>query len=178
MSREQSTEDTDHDVLDGADVGETRHVRQTDEFPIYRPDEFSGSDRQTDAEPVDLELIQTEYGGYDLCVTWEGDVTKRLPRNWDQCREPRTDAERKRARRAVWKRRVGAVLPIAFALGLSTLIAARIMNEVAGSATINGEPLFAPTVADLAVPVGLIVVIAYILIWAMSGGMPRMWGRA
>jgi hypothetical protein len=134
------------DPLDGADVGETRHVERSKHFhgTNYEPREFYGSDRLGDPKITDIEIVEGEDGNADdFIVTWEGDMTKTLPRRWDSCREPRTHEEETQARRRKWLRRgiqaVSVAVPMAIAVGVSHYL----MQGL--DLTMNGVDVSAPT---------------------------------
>lgn len=166
--------DTD-DPLDGASIGETTTVTETvDLYGInMAPDVFFGSDRFGDADIVDVEIVETGGEDYNnLKVTWEGDMTKRLPRRWDYHREPVTETEKKAAARKKWLSRGIQAASLVIPLGLATAVATHMMGQLDGSMTINGEPLNAPTFAELAPAVLLVFLISAVIAWGMKGGFP------
>lgn len=165
---------SDADPLDRADIGETVTVRETTDIwvgGLLDADATEGSDRLADSEVVATEVVTDEYGDQHLRVTVESDVTKRLPRRWDAARQPRTDSERRQARRDRWASRLARWLPIPVTLGLGLAITNRVMSQLSGEVLIDGAPL-TYSVWDL-VPVVAIVVLAVAVVSAMVHG-PRM----
>lgn len=136
----QSDED---DPLRHADVGETKTVRESKYFHgiNYEPRVFHGSDRQGRSEIVDVEIVQNEHGEHDFKVTWEGDLTKRLPRNWDQANEPLTAEQERRARRRKWLGRIVTAGVILLPFGIAILATDAFMHLFFGEVTVNGEPV-------------------------------------
>lgn len=160
------------DPLRGADVGETKTVRRT--VTLYgvnmEPDVYFGDDRFGEARIVDVEIVEDERDGYCdyIRVTWEGDLTKRLPSRWDYCRQPRTRAERVAVSREKWIGRALKAIGFALPIGLSIGVAAWLTPKVTSSLTINGEPVTSPTPTDLT-----LVMLAFggffmMLIWALK----------
>ena len=150
------------DPLDGADIGDSETVTVTRELWLgdLEADAAKGSDRSSESEVIATEVVTDEFGEEYLAVSVRSDITKRLPRNWDYSQAPRTETERKQARREKWKRRVAGALPLAGVLGLSFAIAMRVMNTVAGKMTINGEPMGPPPMLPAAGIMLLVVVIS------------------
>lgn len=70
MACEQPDPD-DTDPLEGADVGETRTVRESIEFHTteFAPGAFYGSDRFGDVGVADVEVREDEYGDEVVVVT-------------------------------------------------------------------------------------------------------------
>lgn len=171
---------TDNDPIRNVDVGTTRTVTETDTYYLYAPDVYFGSDRDVDnLDVTDIEAVPPERDGDypTIEVTWQGDVTKQLGRRWDEHDQPVTDAERRRAR---WERRITRWSPPAVTgvvLGVGMAISKRVMNRLAGELTINGEPMAAPTMGDLWVPVLLVFALAAIIVYGLQGGLPRGVGR-
>jgi len=164
---------TDADPLADADVGETVTIENTEQVWIDRFEDPNarGGDRFRQSRVTNVELVEDEYGDPSVAVTVESDVTKRLPRRWDACREPRTDSERKQARRERWGSRLARLLPIPVTLGLGLVVTNYVMKGAARGMTVNGEPLtYSPW--DL-VPLVAIVVLAVAVVRAMVHG-PRM----
>lgn len=167
------------DPLDGAAVGETRTVTRSKTVDTFdmEPREFWGSDRQRDVEIADVEIVTNERDGLDdIRVTWEAEVTKRLPRRWDECDEPRTAAERRSERRSKWLGRVGQAVGFVFSIAFVSTVAAIITRwTFDGSATINGQPLTAPSVPTMAGMLILVICLAGVFIWA-AHQVPQMGG--
>lgn len=157
----------DDDPLDGADIGETVTVRETSDFwvPALASDATDGSDRMADNEVVETKVVTNSRGGKELRVTVESDVTKRLPRRWDQSDTPRTDSERRQARRRRWASRLARLLPIPVTLGIGLAITDRIMSRLNGDVVIGGDPL-TYTTYDL-VPVVAIVFFVTMIVFGI-----------
>jgi hypothetical protein len=162
------TTDTD-DPLEGADVGETRHVERSKHFHgiNFEPQEFFGSDRLGDAKITNVEIVENGDGkADDFIVTWEGDVTKTLPRRWDECREPRTPEEETQARRWKWLRRgiqaVSVAVPMAIAVGVSHYL----MQGL--DLTMNGVDVGAPT-AGMTLSIFMLVMLMFAIIRWLPG---------
>jgi len=163
------------DPLQHADVGETRTIRREEIIDCWAPDVYYGSDREhlTQPDVADVELVETADGDYNnVRIVWEGEVQKQLARNWDQCDEPRTPAEERAARRrrllAGAVRAVSLVLPLAVVLGVGHAAT----SALAGEVTINGEPMVADPVVTITAT-ALVIIIAVIVMWGVSGGFPR-----
>ena len=152
---------TEHDPLDGADIGDTVTVTNTEEIWLghLEAGDATGTDRISDMRVDDVEVVTNEHGDKHLAVTVESEITKRLPHRWDACQQPRTETEQREARRSVWKRRIGRVVPMAVTLGVSLAIASRMMDELAGDIVINGEPMAAPSMTSIALVFGLMLLI-------------------
>ena len=153
------------DPLKNADVGEMQTVRESVELHTinFQPDVFRGSDRFVDTEVADVEIVEDEYGDETLVVTFEGEVTKRLPRNWDYCREPRTVTEEKQARRSRWIQKAIPIVSALVASGVALAVFSRLMENFAGT-TIDGEPIQAPGPEFY---VGFILLVVF-LMWAIQ----------
>lgn len=164
------------DPLEHADIGETKTVHHTKTIRLinYTPDVYFGGDRIIDnLEVDDVKLVEADDGGKDIEVTWEGDVTKRLPRNWDKHNVPITEKEKKAARLKKWKQRLAVPVITLLGMGASTLVAFQIMNTVAGEIVINGEPLPPPTPGSIFFIFAITVVIYVFVIWTARGALPR-----
>ena len=84
----------------------------------------------------------------------------------------RTDAERRDARLQRWGSRVATLLPLVVTGTVAIAVTNRLMSDLTGEVTINGEPL-AYTPADL-VPVAGLVLVVFMVVLAMPylpGGM-------
>lgn len=181
MSEPRSTEgQTSQDPLDGAAVCETRTVRESKTLHgiDMEPSVFFGSDRQVDHQIVDVEVIEDDRDGYcdDVKITWEGEVTKTLPRRWDESNEPRTAAEEKQAKRAKWRGRALRAAATLIPLGIGLGVTMHAMNAIAGSMTVNGETVTTPSMLEVAPVIALIAGFVLFLKWAASGGIPPMMG--
>ena len=167
------------DPLDGADVGETCEITHVEETPLVNvePDVFwRGGDRDGTVDNVDAELVETEDGSRFVRYTYEGEVTKCLPRNWDDCEEPRTASEERTAMRARWKRRLrraaAFLLPVGIGIAITTFAATQVMNAVANQPATTVE-FSAPPTAHVAVYVVLFSILAVIISWAITT-VPQM----
>lgn len=152
---------SENDPLDGADVGETKTVERSKTLhsATYEPGVYYGSDRIGSAEIADVEIVEDEYGEDAIRVTWEGDLTKALPPNWDHHREPVTERELRQERRKKWKGRAGRAAQILIPAAICVGIAAHVMNTISGEVTMNGEPVGTPGFESIAFVFGLVVII-------------------
>lgn len=164
----------DSDPLEGADIGETVHVEQEETFRANVPLELIGNDRLTDAEVVDIELTDDR----EVTITWEADLTKTLPRRWDECREPRTDAERKQARRRKWARKLAPVATNALVFAIASAVAYRVMRTVSGEITINDQPMTVGGPVEILGPMFLIALLVLVIGYGFRGWLPRRTGGA
>lgn len=167
--------DTDDDPLDGAPIGQTETVTETQTLRgiNYVPDEFFGHDRFGEFGIADVEVIESAEGDVDdIRVTWEGEMTKQLPRRWDQHNEPVTDEEKQQARRRKWLGWLSRAAVFVVPLGLISTIAVKLTQEVSRELVINGEAATPPSMID-AVPVFILVlVMAGIIHIGIEGGFP------
>ena len=166
------------DPLDGAAVGETKRVIETvDLYGInMAPDVFIGSDRFGDHDIANVEIIETDDEDYNnIRVTWEGEITKQLPLRWDYHSEPVTESERRTAERRKWLARGLKAASILLPVALSTWVAMVVMSRAAGTMTINGQPMPAPTWGSFAPTVAIVLVVAALIYVGLQGGFP---GRA
>lgn len=159
------------DPLDGADVGETRTVRESvDLYTVdFEPDVFYGSDRFSDTEIADVEVAENEHGDRKLVVTFEGEVTKALPRRWDRAREPLTEREERTARRREWVMKALATGGLLAPAVVATVVATWAMD--AGDMTVNGEPMQAPGIEFF----GAFFVFVFVVLWILPR-LPRWFG--
>jgi len=176
MTSEQPTDESQQstDPLDGADVGETKTVRDTVELHAidFEPDVFWG-DRIGSSEIENVDVVEDEYGDQKLVVTFEGELTKALPRRWDSYREPVTDAEEAAQRRRKWEKNAARAVAVVAPLGLALFITNHVMQQMTGI-TINGEPMQPPSPEMFAVIIGL----ALFFMWALQRLPGRIGGRA
>ena len=133
----------DADPLADADVGETVTIEHTEEIWLgqLESEHASGTDRFADRRVSNVEVVTDEYGEQHLAVTVDSDVTKRLPHAWDTASEPRTDSERRDARRKRWLRHAGSIGVNLTVLGIALAIGVRVLNSMAGELVVNGEPM-------------------------------------
>ena len=165
---------TSDDPLDGADIGETVAISETQDIWLgqLESEHAKGSDRLSERNIEDVEVVTDDFGEQVLRVTVGSDVTKRLPRRWDYASEPRTESERQKQRRKTWKRRF---VSIAINLGVVTAavgIAVRMMNGLSGDVTVNGEPLALEPIQMLP-GIVLVYLIAMLIILGSRGWLPR-----
>lgn len=175
MSSEQSDVpiEDDADPLKGADVGETRTVRESVELHTidFEPRVFWGSDRIGEAEVENVDVVEDEDGSKKIVVEFEGELTKALPRRWDSYREPLTEAEEKAQRRREWGKNVLRVFGVLVPLGLGVFITNHVMGQMSGT-TIDGEPIQAPGIEVYVVLIGF----ALFFLWALQR-LPGRIGR-
>lgn len=163
------------DPLDGADVGETRAVRESVDLHTaeFRPAAFYGTDRIGTGDVAGIEVVEDEYGDEVVRVDFEGDLTKALPPRWDYCAEPVTEEQRRSERRWRWASRLGRWGVHAAMFGVSVLIAHRLMQDVAGKLTVNGEPMHAPTLPELAAPFAVLFLLLVVFEAVVIPRLPR-----
>ena len=160
----------DPDPLDGADVGDTATVTETQELWIgdLAHDDTHGSDRFADHRVTDTEVVTDEYGEQVLRVTVASDMTKRVGRNWD--REPWGGADSGDDQPSTWVRRATTLGVTGLSLAIGVAVTNRVTRQINSEVTINGEPAAMPTGAELLGPVLVIVAAALVVLWAL----PRM----
>jgi hypothetical protein len=165
--------------MDGLNVGETVNVRASktlDEIN-YTPLVFWGSDRMGDYRVEDVKILEDdETGEQQIKITWEGDLTKRLGRKWDHHNEPVTESEKKQAKRKRWLGRIGQAAALVIPVVASMAIGIHVTQTLAEKMTVNGEPLPAPAVADIAPLVVIVALVAGIIHIGLKGGFPGMVG--
>jgi len=164
----------DADPLDGAAIGETREFGGVAE--IYAMDlvdwSWQGTDRETTVDVTDVELIETDDGETVVAIHYDGEATQLLPRRWDECEAPRTDAERRGARRRRWLRRGARAVPLAIGVAVATSVLAAVFPAISRVSMRLSETTTAPTVLDVLPGVALIFSLAAVLVWGLSGGLP------
>lgn len=170
MRRDENT-----DPLNGKDVGETVTVTESKTLHSinFTPDVYFGSDRFGDVEISDVEVIEGDEGeAEDIRITWEGDITKQLPRRWDYHRDPVTQEEKSQQRKKKWLSRGAAALSLIVPSAVAVFIATRVMNSIAGKMTVNGQAMTAPSTAETATVMGVILLLAAVIVYGMKGGLP------
>jgi len=144
----------DQDPLAGAAVGETRTFEHEAELDtvIALPEHCFGSDRDFDVEIAAVDIVEADHPDDppNVSVTYEVEATKWLPRRWDQCDEPRTDAEARRDRVRTWASRIVSAASILFAFVIGTVVTNAVMRRFATEVTINGQTTAPPTLLDTA----------------------------
>jgi len=162
------------DPLDGADVGETKTIRESVELHTidFEPDVYRGSDRFVDSEIESVDVIEDEYGEKKLVVNFEGEVTKALPRTWDYSREPLTEQEQKAEQRKKWLRKLLITgVPTVGTLAIGTVVTYHVMDALSASGmTINGEAVQTPGIWSFVLVLGLAVFIIWAIQWLPRGG--------
>lgn len=164
---------TDEDPLDGADIRDAVTVRESSEIWVgdgLTSEWIKGTDRFAETDVTDISVRTDEHGEKYIQVTTESEVTKRLPRRWERCNEPRTASERRRERLNTWASKLATLLPIPITLAIGLGITHRFMRSVSGEVVINGDPL-SYSVVDL-VPVVGIVLICVAIVFAIPR-LPR-----
>jgi len=162
------------DPLEDAAVGETRTVTHEQVYHgvDHEPRAFRGTDRAGAASIRDVEIVERDDAADDLRVTWDGDVTKTLPRGWDDHTRVPDDESRSRQ----W---LGTAARILFSVAVTGLVTIAVMNTVfqglAGK-TIEVESAMLPSTVELALVVVGILGIAMVFVWAASGGLPPRTG--
>lgn len=174
------------DPLDGADLGETHHVEETSMIWAFnQPSHTYGSDRDSDVELVDTEVVRDEDGRVDaIRLHWEGDITKTLPRGYNRIAVPSGSEHvgdpvahrRRKQRREKWVGRLKQGLGLGIPVLGSTFVALHVINATASQISINGDTLGPITFAEAAPPMLLIVILAAVIVWGLQGGFPGMAG--
>lgn len=166
-----NSNDESTDPLAGAAVGETRTFEH--ETALHMADvvpfAYTGRDRDYEVEITDIEVVEDDREGYldDIHIEYEVEATKHLPPRWDDCDEPRTQAERRRSR---WQSAGALAAPFAggaVSLGVVTLVTHHVMTKI-GGARLETDPMSAPTLAETGGMVVLIVAIGLFLMWALQ----------
>ncbi len=162
------------DPLDGAAIGETRRVPIEIEQSVWvfsAVNDWIGSDRDpSNVRLADVEFVDTP-GDEQVVLTLEADVTKQLPRNWDQ---PITEHPRHIRNQPLSRRQrlfLAGVKAVAYALpfGIGFGVLAALPK---GTMTINGEEMvFPPPMAEMAPVLALVVGVAA-LIWLLLAYAP------
>jgi len=171
---------TDHDRLDGADLGETETVTTSTEIwlgELEKSEQTSGSDRiVTDRELIDATVVTDERGDQMLAVTVESDVMKRLPYRWDTASQPRTERERRRARRKKWASRGVRAISLLLPVALTAAIANEVMGSLAGT-TFAGEPLEPASFTEVLFTTGLLALLVLTIVgWLHYGPRGKIGG--
>lgn len=162
------------DPLAGADVGETRTVQESVELHTidFEPDVFWGSDRIGSPEIESVDVVEDDHGDEMLVVSFEGELTKTLPRRWDSYREPLTPAEEKDARRKRWARKALGAGTVIAPMGIALLVSTRLMNSMAG-VTINGEPVQPPGIESVLGVFAFALFVVWAIQWIPRGNGGR-----
>jgi hypothetical protein len=154
------------DPLAGADIGKTVTVEhETDLWlgAVPGSDVVRGPDRDADYQLADAEVVADEYGDRMLRVTVASDVTKQLPRNWDQ--EPREPTPEPFEGGSRLKRVGGLLLGAAISIGGAVALTQHFTGELAGETVTFGPQ---PTLFDLAPAVGAVAVLAALVVLAIQ----------
>lgn len=153
------------DPMDGAAVGETRTVQEdvtVNLWDFYAADSFLGSDRVAG----DIDLVDVAYGVDDgdesVTLTFEGDVTKTLPRRWDTLLEdhPKNQARGRNEPRNTLVSLGALVVTSLVAFGVAAFVATR------AEVTVNGEAVFPATLVDVTAMVPFFMLIVF-AVWAI-----------
>jgi hypothetical protein len=163
------------DPLKNADIGETERIENT--VTIHgidvAPDDCFGNDRLSgDLEVTDVRVVENEWGNEDVEIVIGADVTKQLPKRWDQRAAPVTAEEKQQARRKRWLRRGGKAVATLLPIAAAGLIATTVMQSMSG--TINGEPITPPSTVEVMTMLGVVTLVAAIIVWGLNGGFPGM----
>jgi len=166
--------DNKTDALRHADMGEQTELSTTEEISLVamEPTEWYRSDRMLGDATVDnVEVIETEHGDKRLQVTWSREATKTIGRRWGA--EPNKDDSGSNWR---LKERAVKVAPIAATMTIAGIIGVKITNSSMANMATTTEPLqpikLWPTLGGIFV----LVLVAWLIIYGMSGGLPGMAG--
>jgi hypothetical protein len=167
---------SDEDPLEHADVGETVTVtrEKTLHSVNFDPDVYYGSDRLGESDVVDARLVENEYGNHDIVVTFEGELVKTLPRNWDYCKEPRTQREAKQEQKREWRKKWGRRVSIAIGFLIPAVVATFVTNSIMSRVAGRGpfEEVAAPGLGEIAGMVAGLMLFAAFIMWAIQR-LPR-----
>lgn len=167
------TNEDGHDPLEGVNVGESVTLTETQEIWLgdLEARKAMGTDRYSEPEVVDIEIVENEYGDKHLAVTVESEVTKRLPLRWDAepvSSRPHTDRDA-----SDFSRWIGPVVTIGSVIGVG-VVAASVTSRVFGSGlAIEVEPV---STTELLPGLVLMMLITLLVIWGMNGALPRFSG--
>lgn len=166
------------DPLDGADVGQTETVRETVEMSVWdmTPCVYYGDDRRSDVTLEDVEVVG-DGDNERVVLTYSGEVTKVLPRNWDYSREPLTESEARSQRRKKLLAKAAGVVSVLVPVVMATWISAHIMRAVAGEFTINGQPMPAISMTETFMIATAVLALSAIIGYGVQGNFPRVAGR-
>jgi len=161
------------DPLKNADIGTTERIERT--ITVHGVDVASGdcfaSDRICGEIAVDdVQVVENEYGNEAVEITVAADVTKQLPKRWDQRAEPVTAEEKQQPRRRKWLRRGGKAVATLLPFAATGLIATTVMQSMSG--TINGEPITPPSTMEVMTMLGVVTLLAAIIMWGLNRGFP------
>jgi len=158
----------DDDPLKGADVGETVAVSEVKEIHAIdlEPDAFRGTDRF-----ADYKVTVTERDDGTVEIHYDGEVTKRMPRQWDSDywqHSTGTDG----GRLPTW---LGTAVGAATAFSVAVVVYTEVAAQLAGRTEpveLTGPP-FDPVSWLSLVPIVLLIVV---ISWGINGGFPGMIG--
>lgn len=162
------------DPLDGAKIGETRTVAREDRrwVGFIVDEELYGDDRETSIDVTDIYLDENDHGEREVVVEYDAELTQKLPAKWDVSDMPRTEREAKAERRNKWLRRCAKLAPLAVTgvvvFGVTSLAfpaISRVSMEVSETTT-------APSFMDVMPSVALVFIIAAVIVYGLSGGLP------
>jgi len=160
------------DPMDGAAVGETRTLtHEVDIYPVdYEPREWFGDDRNREQLRIaDTEAVTDEYGDEQLRVTFAADVTKQLPESFDTVAsvDSVTPPEP-----TLWDRVPTEVVPVLVGIGVSGAVGYTVMGSLSNAATINGEPVTAPSPMAMIIMMALIGIVYLALVFVARSWEP------
>jgi len=168
------TTDEHDDPLDGADIGQTERIEVSSRHAIEPPEPIRGTDRYISDRNVDVEIVEDEYGNLWEETSWDCEVTKQMPRRWEEAAERN---ERRESR--IKPENTGKLSTFFTSMVISILtigvVSVFISREFEGM-TINGEPVAVdPGTMLLAwLPILLLLVLGYIVyLGVFKGYFPR-----
>lgn len=131
-----------------------------------------GDDRETAVDVTDIYLDENDHGEREVVVEYDAELTQKLPAKWDVSDMPRTEREAKAERRNKWLRRCAKLAPLAVTgvvvFGVTSLAfpaISRVSMEVSETTT-------APSFMDVMPSVALVFIIAAVIVYGLSGGLP------
>lgn len=158
------------DPLDGAAIGETRTLAVEIEQPVWDfwiVKDWIGSDRDSsNIRLTDVEFVN-DPGDEQIVFELEADVTKQLPRKWDQpiTEHPRYIRNQPQTKSQRLRSIVLRAIPTLVAMIVTVGVAMAVMSELS-TITVNGEPvMFSPV--ELLPVVALVMGIAALIYGAM-----------
>lgn len=165
------------DPLEDADVGETADLHDSELRLKGLPEQFSGGDRELSNVSVEAEIVTVRDGMVDIQLRWDAQATKCIPEDWDRRVAPVTDAERRQAWLRRWLYRLGRAIPCVITAGVAIGVTTSLSQSLY-PLTVNGETATAPDPVATATTLSVIVLIATVIVYILSGGLPRRVGGA
>lgn len=166
---------SDEDPLYHADVGETIEIEETETIEtinMRQPGQPDREDRVGDVEVTSAEVVEREGKPNVIQYTWEGELTKALPENWDQ--EPWTRPESQTGSGSSLWANIASVL---IGTAVAGIVGFHTFNRIFEELTINGQDYGSPSPSifgAIAWIYGGLLVIA--IVWSAIRGPGRFRG--